>query len=189
MPSFRRVVDAGLEIRQFDAADAEAVFDLVERNRLYLRQWLPWVDQTHSPAEVRQFIRAAALQLDAGCGPNCAIWSEGTLAGSIGCHTIDWANRKCSLGYWVDAAQQGRGVVTRCCASLLDYLFEELDLHRVAIQCGTGNFKSCAIPRRLGFSLEGVSREAEWTGGRWVDLMVWSMLRSEWPAAKGALGR
>jgi len=171
-------------MRQYDTVDAEAVYAVVERNRAYLRQWLPWVDQTRSPADVRQFIRAALSQHDAGLGPNCGIWREGVPLGSIGCHTIDWPNRKCSLGYWVDASLQGTGIVTRCCTAMLNYLFEELELHRVVIQCGTGNLKSCAIPRRLGFTREGVAREAEWTGGRWVDLVVWGMLRQEW-AARG----
>jgi ribosomal-protein-serine acetyltransferase len=176
----RRAVDAGLEMRQFDLPDADPVFALVERNRAYLREWLPWVDQTHTAGDVGEFIRGSMAQHEAGLGPNCGIWLEGELAGSIGCHTIDWANRKVSLGYWVDAARQGSGIVTRCCASMLDYLFEELELHRVVIQCGTGNTRSCAIPRRLGFTREGVEREAEWTAGRWVDLVVWSMLRQEW---------
>jgi ribosomal-protein-serine acetyltransferase len=63
---------------------------------------------------------------------------------------------------------------------LLAYLFGELDLHRVVIQCGTENHRSCAIPQRLGFTKEGVLRQAQWVSGRWIDLNVWSLLRSEW---------
>lgn len=179
---FRRVVSAGLEMRQYEAADAEAAFAVAERNREYLRMWLPWVDQTHSVADVRRFIETATAQWDGGLGPNCGIWLGAELVGSIGCHAIDWANRNCSIGYYVDAAYQGRGIVTRCCASMLDYLFQSVDLHRVVIQCGTGNLKSCAVPERLGFRREGVAREGEWVGGRWVDLVVWAMLQEEWQA-------
>jgi ribosomal-protein-serine acetyltransferase len=50
----------------------------------------------------------------------------------------------------------------------------------VEIRCGTGNRKSCAIPERLGFQREGVAREADWVSGRWVDLVIWSMLEDEW---------
>ena len=53
----------------------------------------------------------------------------------------------------------GAGIITRCCASLLDYLFDDLRLHRVEIRCGTGNTRSCAIPRTLGFLREGVLRK------------------------------
>ena len=72
-----------------------------------------------------------------------------------------------------------RGVMTKCCAALLRYLFEELKLHRVCIRCGTGNTRSCAIPQRLGFRYEGLELEAEWVGGRWVDLVNWAILEGE----------
>lgn len=177
---FRRSVADNLELRQFMAEDAEPLFAEVERNREYLRHWLPWVDATTSSDVVLSFISRSEEQFEDGLGPNFGIWLEGALIGSIGCHPIDHANRRCSLGYWIAAGQQGRGTITRCCAHLLDYLFAELGLHRAEIHCGTGNARSGAIPRRLGFRQEGVMREAEWVSGRWVDLEIWSMLEADW---------
>ncbi|HEY2014571.1 MAG TPA: GNAT family protein [Bryobacteraceae bacterium] len=177
---FRRLVEPGLELRQIEMRDAEAAFGLVERNREYLRPWLPWVDQTLSPEDIRQFVERVQMQYESSQGPNTGIWLEEVLVGFIGCHAIDWQNRNCSIGYWIDAGQQKKGVITRCCASLLDYLFYDVRLHRVEIRCGTGNTRSCAIPARLGFTREGVASEAEWVMDRWVDLVVWRMLEQEW---------
>lgn len=178
---FRRTVGPGIEIKQFEPHEAEAVFEVVDRNRGYLREWLPWVDRTGSAEEVRNFIRdVAQVQSDENRGPVTGIWIEGAFAGSLGCHPIDWPNRHCSIGYWIDRDRQGQGIMTRCCATLLDHLFHELRLHRVTIQCGTGNVRSGAIPQRLGFTREGVVRETEWVSGRWVDLVVWGMLEQEW---------
>jgi ribosomal-protein-serine acetyltransferase len=180
----RRVTDA-IELRQFELWHAEAVFAAADRNRQYLREWLPWVDQTRSAKEIREFILRAIAQYNANQGPNAGIWVNGEFAGAIGCHHIDWINRACSIGYWLDAAHQGQGIITRSCRSLLAYLFEDAGLHRVVIQCGTGNEKSGAIPRRLGFTREGVSRDAQWVNDRWIDLVVWSMLDCEWAAGRG----
>ena len=177
---FARKVSDSIEVRQFEPLHAEAVFAAADRNRQYLREWLPWVDQTRSPNDIREFILRALAQYHSNQGPNAGIWVDGEFAGSIGCHHIDWINRGCHIGYWIDAARQGQGIVTRCCESLLDYLFGEMGLHRVVIQCGTENAKSGAIPERLGFTREGVSRDAQWVNDRWVDLVVWSMLEGEW---------
>jgi ribosomal-protein-serine acetyltransferase len=185
MEEFRRAVAPGIEIRRFLPGDAEAVYGQVERHREYLRRWLPWVDHTHSAADIREFIARAESQWLSNLGPQAAIRVDGEISGSIGCHPIDWANSNCSVGYWIAPYLQGRGIVSQCCASLLDYLFDELNLHRVEIRCGTGNMRSCAIPERLGFRREGIAREAEWVSGRWVDLVVWSVLEEEWRARRG----
>jgi ribosomal-protein-serine acetyltransferase len=185
--TFRREVAKGIEIRLFETGDAETVFATADRNRAYLREWLPWVDRTQSAQDIVEFISRANYKFQTSRAPDAGIWVNGVFSGSIGAHSIDWANRSTSIGYWIDSAQQARGIVTRCCASLLDYLFDDLLLHRVEIRCGTGNTRSCAIPRRLGFLREGVLREAEWVSGRWVDLVVWSVLEEAWRA--GAASR
>jgi ribosomal-protein-serine acetyltransferase len=177
---FHLVVAPGIELRQFEMSDAETLFTVADRNRPYLREWLPWVDRTHSADEIRDYIAARLEQFEARQGPNAAICLNGEIVGALGCHPIDWANRHCSIGYWIDAAHQGKGMMTRSCAALIDYLFHEMGIHRVTIQCGTGNPKSCAVPERLGFTREGVMREAEWVNDRWVDLVVWGMLAQDW---------
>ena len=177
---FRRSVAPGIAIRQFEISDAEPVFVAVDRNREYLREWMPWVDSTRSPEDVRHFIERTKAQYENNQGPQTGIWIDGVMSGSVGCHPIDWANRNCSIGYWIDRTQQGKGIVTRAVVVMLEYLFHEVMLHRAEIRCGTGNARSCAIPARLGFTREGVARGAEWVSGRWVDLVVWSMLEDEW---------
>jgi len=180
---FRCRIGPALEIKLLEPANAEALFPMIDHDRAYLGEWLPWVERTRSAADVRQFITDIVTPqwLD-NRGPQCGIWIEGVLAGTIGCHPIDWQNRTCSLGYWIASQFQGRGIVTGAVAAMLDYLFLDLDLHRVVIQCGTGNYRSCAVPQRLGFTREGIAREAEVVNGRWIDLVVWSILHTEWVA-------
>jgi ribosomal-protein-serine acetyltransferase len=180
---FRRKVAEGIEIRSFEASEAEAVFAVVDRNREYLRQWLPWVDHTRSCADIRNFILRGQAKFQTSQAPELGIWIDGEFSGSIGCHPIDWTNRSTSIGYWIESNRQGRGVMTRCSAAMLDYLFGELKLHRVEIRCGTGNNRSCAIPERLGFTREGVLQQAEWVNDHWVDLVVWGMLEQDWKKA------
>ena len=177
---FRLQVSPGLELRLFEPADAGELYLLVDRNREYLREWLPWVDGTRSPEDVATFIERARRQYLENQSPQAAILIDGRIAGSVGCHEIDWGNRNTSIGYWLEASRQGSGLMTRCCAAMLDYLFDELELHRVTIQCGEANHRSCAIPQRLGFLREGLLREAEWVNGRWLDLVLWGMLKEDW---------
>ena len=34
---------------------------------------------------------------------------------------IDWANRNCNIGYWIEERYRGKGIVTRCCSATVDF--------------------------------------------------------------------
>lgn len=176
---FGHKIDEDLELRLLEDRDADELFKLLDHNRKYLRQWLPWVDGTKAAADTREFIRKSLDKFARNDGFNAGLWYRGRLAGVIGYHGIDWPNRATALGYWLGEAFQGRGLMTRVRA-LVDHAFRDLGLNRVEVRCATENRRSRAIPERLGFRQEGVSRQAEWLYDRFVDLVVYGMVAEEW---------
>lgn len=179
---FSLKIDDDLEVRLLEENHLEILFALVDRNRRHLRQWLPWLDRETSLDDTRQFITGALDQFAVNSGLVAGIWFRGRIAGVISYNTLDWANRIAYIGYWVAANFQGRGIATRSCRAMVNYAFNELELNRVEIRCATGNKKSCAIPQRLGFTQEGVVRQAEWLYDHYVDHLIFGTLASEWKA-------
>jgi ribosomal-protein-serine acetyltransferase len=178
---FSRELGSGIALRLLGERDAGEVFALVDRNREHLRRWMPWVGEGYSVADAAGWLRRGLEQLARNDGFQAGITLEGALVGVIGFHAIDWPNRKTSLGYWLSADAQGRGVMTTACRAMVDHALVELGLNRAEIRCGTGNARSRRIPERLGFTLEGVARETEWLYDHFVDLAVYSMLARDWP--------
>jgi ribosomal-protein-serine acetyltransferase len=171
----------GGRLRPFEASDADELFALTNANRAHLERWLPWVPMTTSPDDSRQFIRATRRQLDADEGMQLALVdADGRIAGVAGFHRFDWQNRATTIGYWLAADRQGRGVMTEAVRALLDYAFGSRGLHRVVIEAAVDNARSRAIPERLGFHAEGVRRDAERHGERYLDLAVYALLEPEW---------
>jgi ribosomal-protein-serine acetyltransferase len=173
-------MDGDAELRLLEERHAEELFALVDRNRAYLRQWLPWLDGTKAPPDSRAFIQSTLDQFAKNAGFIAGIWYQGGLAGVVGFHGIDWANRRTSLGYWCSAERQGLGLVTRSCRALVAHAFREWKLNRVEIACATENTRSRAIPTRLGFTAEGTSRDAEWLYDHFVDHVQYAMLARDW---------
>ncbi len=172
------------ELRLLEERHAEALFALTEQDRRQLREWLPWVDPTRSVEDTRRYIQSTLAQFAANDGLAAGIWCTGELAGAIALHKIDWPNRNSSIGYWLAAPFQGKGLVTDACRTLVTHAFCNLGLNRLEIRCATGNQKSRAIPERLGFMPEGVIRQAQWINGRFVDLAIYGMLNSDWSAER-----
>ena len=173
-------VDNDLELRLLEERHAEELSALSDENRDHLREWMPWVDESRTVEDRRNFIKRTLEQFANNDGFNAGIWFQGRLAGVIGYHRIDWRTRSTSIGYWLGASFQGRGIMTRVCRALVDHVFNGLGLNRVEIRCATENRKSRAIPERLGFTQEGVIRQAEWLYDHFVDLVVYGILVSEW---------
>jgi ribosomal-protein-serine acetyltransferase len=170
----------GFEIRLLEERHADKIFAAIERNREHLQEWLPWVDATKTEDDVLAFIRSSLEMFAAHQGFAAGIWYRDRLAGVIGTHRIDWRNRRVELGYWLAREFQGRGIMTDACRMAITHLFGEMDLNRVEIRCAARNAKSNAIPQRLGFKLDGTHRAAELVNGRYHDLLVYGMLKSDW---------
>ena len=109
---------------------------------------------------------------------------DGRIAGCAGFAVIDPYARMGIIGYWLAREHQGRGLVTRAVSALIDHGFNELGLHRVQISAATDNVRSRAVPERLGFTQEGVLREAELVGDEYQDLAVYGLLATDQRVAK-----
>ena len=173
-------IDDSTWLRQIDEDDAEELTVLIDRNRAHLKQWLPWLDNSTGIQDTARFIGRSLEQAGDENGFTFGIVCDRKLAGVIGQHYVDSLNRKTELGYWLDADHQGRGLVTRAVALVADYAFTHQDCNRVILHCALGNTRSRAVAERLGFKQEGILREAEWLYDHYVDLVVYSMLKSGW---------
>ena len=178
-PAFAIRLDERCHLRLLEENDADELYALIAANREMLARWMPWA-ATQTREDVLDFIRRGRRQWAANEGFQAGVIEDGALAGSIGFGALSWPNRSVAIGYWLGAAAQGRGTMTRAVAALVRYAFEIYRLHRVEIRVGTENGRSRAIPERLGFTHEGTLRGAEWLNERFIDHAVYGLLVQEW---------
>ncbi|RYL95084.1 N-acetyltransferase [Sporolactobacillus sp. THM7-4] len=173
-------VDDDIQLKLFEQGDADTLFALVDRQKDYLRTFLPWVDGVNSPEHYFASIAGWAEQFKRGLGFQAGILYRGELSGMVGFHPHDLNNKKTSIGYWLSEDKQGRGIMTRSCRAIIDDTFLATDLNRIEIRAASQNTKSRAIPERLGFTHEGRVRQSEWLYDHFVDHEIYSLLRSDW---------
>src|SRR5580698_10385611 len=177
---FRAQILENVYLQVLEERYAPEVFSRVDQDRAYLREWLPWVDSTETIDDSRSFIRSTLEQFGSNKGFVAGIWSGQNFCGVIGIHKLDLLNRNCEIGYWLGQSFQGQGIITAACRAVVTHLLTERDLNRVVIQCARENEKSCAVPRRLGFTEEGTAREAQFLHGHFHDLRRFVMLKRDW---------
>ena len=78
-----------------------------------------------------------------------------------------------------DAAARGKGLGLEAVRLLVAFGFRDLNLHRVSLQVLATNRRAVRTYERAGFQLEGTLRDAAFVDGRFVDVLVMSLLEGE----------
>jgi ribosomal-protein-serine acetyltransferase len=173
-------VDEDIFLSELSVHNAKELFDLVNGNRNHLRKWLSWVDKTRDINNTIDYIQSTQQQDIYSGRLVLEVWYKCDLAGLIDLHGGDSLNMKAEIGYWIAEKFQGKGIMTKACRAFIDYAFNEIGLNRIVIRCAVDNVKSRAVPERLDFKFEGIEREGQQLYGKFLDLRVYSLVKSEW---------
>ncbi len=101
--------------------------------------------------------------------------------GDIELSNIDWRVRQAELGIVIgDKTCWGKGYGGRAMKLMVDYAFHSLNLNRVYLRVFETNLRGIKAYDKVGFVKEGVLRQAHFALGRYVNVWIMSILRSEW---------
>jgi ribosomal-protein-serine acetyltransferase len=172
-------IDQNIRLELIEKRHSQPIFDIVDKNRSFLRKWLPFVDRMQSVAFAENFVKGTIQRNKDGNEFAFVIIEKELLVGRIGVYKIDNQNKIGEIGYWLIENKQGKGIVTKACKEIIHFCFEELELNRIEIKCGTENFKSASIPQKLNFTKEGVLRQGELLYNNFIDLNFYSLLKTD----------
>ncbi|RME85450.1 MAG: N-acetyltransferase [Caldilineae bacterium] len=132
------------------------------------------------PLSLAQEERWYERQLDSG-SINFAVEYQGRHVGGAGFAHIDHRNQNAEVGLVIGEKDLwDRGLGQDTLATLVDYGFAYLNLHRIYLRVFAENKRAIHAYEKVGFREEDRFREAEWRHGRWHDLCFMSILRREW---------
>ncbi len=164
-----------LQLHPARMLDAREMFSLIDKNRTYLRRWLPFIDVTTAVADSEAYLSSVEEQAERN--PVFVIRFYGKLVGLVGFKDTDYDNQRTEIGYWLAENFQHKGIMTSCVRTLVDFAFNDMGMHRIQIRVAEGNTASRRIPLRLGFQKEGVERDGEMLEpGRFVNLETFSLI-------------
>ena len=173
-------IDTNITLKALVESDAIRMFNIINKEREYLGEWLPFVQFTKKVDDSKGFVEMAMLSRKLKKDYVYKICLNDRMIGLIGTKETDMINRNTEIGYWLSEEFQNQGIMTKSVSALIKTLFDDLNIERVQICCAIGNEKSINIPKRLGFKLEGTKRNGEWIGNyQFRDLLVFSKLKSD----------
>jgi RimJ/RimL family protein N-acetyltransferase len=109
---------------------------------------------------------------------------DDALIGCVGLHAVCAQARRATFGLLIgDPRNQGQGYGAEATRLAVRYGFEEMNLHRIELAVFAGNGAGVRAYRRAGFVEEGRQRQAYYRNGRYHDVLLYGLLRSDWERA------
>ncbi len=154
--------------------------------------WRLWYTSVPAPGKTAAYIDTA-LQSREREGAMPFVVRENASGDIVGCTRyfhVDAPNRRLEIGYtWYARRVQRTALNTECKLLLLTHAFESLKCIAVEFRTHWFNHASREAILRLGAKQDGVLRNHQISpDGSYRDTVVFSIIESEWPAAKQHLG-
>ncbi len=155
--------------------------ELHRANREFLAPWEPIRAEEYFTVEGQRAVVQKVLKLhDEGRTlPHVILDGSERVVGRITLNEIVRGPfQSCSLGYWLAAADNGRGLAAAAVRDMIALAFDELGLHR--IQAGTllHNIRSQRVLERTGFVRYGVAPAYLNIAGEWQDHALYQVVNA-----------
>ncbi|MBA8989217.1 ribosomal-protein-serine acetyltransferase [Curtobacterium pusillum] len=174
MAAFGRDLGDGFTLTLRDLTTVERLHELVQANLDRLRAAEPWAWDSPTREAIGRQTEHLLAQYAMDRALPCVIRQDDRIVGAASL-AFDPYLGQASLGYWVDAGLEGRGVVRRA-ATVLVGVARARGTARVEIRTAVDNVRSRGLAERLGFVHEGTLRSALPLGPGRVDVAVYGLV-------------
>lgn len=125
-----------------------------------------------------------------GNAVRCVIMEEGSdeILGLVSLVSINYINQSAEFHIMIgDIQNQGRGIGTYAVHAMLRHAFDNMNLQRVELSVLEDNERAKHLYEKCGFVYEGRKRKANYKDGKFVDMLMYSILKSEFYANIGMI--
>lgn len=175
-----------LLIRPIQNSDTADVFEY--RSDAETNKYQGWIPK--SEVEVSQFIskNPISFNLPDTWFQLVIIEKESKkLVGDIGVHFMDTENLQVELGCTIHKLFQKNGFAKEALNEVIRFLFEDLNKHRITTSIDPKNTASIKLVESLGFRKEAHFIESLFLNGKWVDDMVYALLKKDFEKLTGSI--
>ena len=164
-----------LVLRELRMSDAQNVFNYFSKDEVTLYYDLATFT---SITQAEELIKIWNIRVVEGQGLRWAITLKGSdeLIGTCGFHSLSEENSRAEIGYEVTPAYWGKGIASEAVQLMLDFGFNELNLHRIEAFIDPEHHASRRVLLKSGMQTEGVLRDYFFEKGRYVDAELLSII-------------
>ncbi|WP_042165913.1 GNAT family N-acetyltransferase [Paenibacillus gorillae] len=178
MSNFDMIITDRLFIRILDMRDRDAFFSYRTMPEVYKYQ--SWKPENRDDAENFLTANMAVVPNTSDSWLQLAVClKDGSLAGDVGIHFLE-DGFQAEIGYTFSPEYQRKGYAAEAVSAVMDYLFIQLNKHRITGSVDPDNLRSIKLLEGLGFRKEAHFVKSYRMNDQWYDDCVYAMLADEW---------
>ena len=170
-----------LLLRQFREADLETFF--AYRNDPEVAKYQGWgipYSREQGEAFISSMREKSAPKQGGWIQFAIALKDTDELIGDLGCYIKEDDMRQARIGFTLASKYWRQGYITEVIPCLLEYLFEDMNVHRVVADCDVENVASYRTLEKLGFRREAHFVESYLMDGVYTSEYHYGLLQREW---------
>lgn len=164
-----------IELMILTPANAAEVLAYYIRNKEHLRAFEPAREDKFYLEEVqRKGLIDSYRQFLVGSNLNMGIYKNAKLIGKIQLSGVIMGIFKSGfIGYSMDKDEEGKGYMKEAVALLADYVFKNMDIHRLEASTLVDNLRSQGVLKACGFEELGTSKKYLFINNNWRDHKIY----------------
>ncbi|MBG9979422.1 GNAT family N-acetyltransferase [Facklamia sp. DSM 111019] len=167
-----------INLRKLTSEDVEIYHNW--RNDIEVMKFTSPIIDTYSYHETEVFVKNVLLS-----SPNSKAYIIETIErkaiGIISLINIDFKNQNAEIIIDIgDKESWGKGYGTEAITMLVNYAFNEMNLHKLYLKVFSFNKAAIRLYQKIGFENEGVSKEMLYREGEWHDVFHMGLCGSDW---------
>ena len=169
-----------VSLRLVRRLDALQVQYLLDSDREWLEKWEATSPGIRSEVNARWLISNLISQARRGTGLGFVIRYKGQIVGQLNVANILYGSvSSATIGYWIASNFAGKNITPTAVALAIDYLFDEVGLHRIEIDIRPENQPSLRVVEKLGLRCEGLKERFIHIDGAWRDHKIFAITKEE----------
>lgn len=167
-------------LRLLRLGDLDPYFTLVQRNRERLAdRFVGTVNRTKTLEEAQEFVEEMIRHTISNTYFPYVILDENEerIIGFIDLKNIDWSVPKTQIGFYIDEAYEGKGIISKAVMKIIEFCFDEKGFEKLYMRIHPENLAAQKVAEKCGFELEGTIRKDYKTpSGKLVDLLYYGRI-------------
>lgn len=154
-----------------------ALFELIDKNRAYLKQFLGWLDYTKHPNDTKNHLNARLKSMQNHHNADYFITLNEMIVGMIDVRDITHHESLglCGVvGYWIAQNYTNQGLTMQALQKLIA-ICQDRGINTLILRANPDNLASNKVAQKCGFVYQHTDKNAENLYGHWYDLNVYHL--------------